>query len=414
MYIETQSDVKSGSGLKYSWSPFTDLPSNAKVTAGNRVHMFPYKGDFYLSIGKAVWKKAHISDRDPALQGAVNNWPGLYVKDWTYVGDSVLPTSDLAGVVPFAVLSADRQQVAFHLVTLDTDGSVFHLTNDEIAQGNKYQPLQYTTSSGSPQTPPKFTKIAYWDGHIVGVDGESNSWNIEPKWDAGTYTIADKVAIEPVTEFTANDSGLVGLRSDGYLYRRIVEAPPPQSDEDATLVWQRWIPVDGVTDLGVASPGVLLDMNLLTSTLRSRYIDVQTSVYPVVNRLRAYGVTHVVWLNNVRKDADAWQNASTPEQQALAIKNARSFVAHAQTWSKIVSDSISGAKDSVNIMTLQLHDVRVQLEQQLVLLKDKLVGLQNTLDAQQETLSVLKAAFWGTIAATLFGESNDRSYLLVY
>ncbi|KIP03750.1 hypothetical protein PHLGIDRAFT_129960 [Phlebiopsis gigantea 11061_1 CR5-6] len=401
MYIETKADVLSGAGIGYQWSLFSALPSDATVTPTTKVHMFPYKGDFYLSVGASVWKKAHISERDPAIRDAVNNWPALYVKEWTHVGSSVLPASDLAGVVPFALLNPDRTELSFHLVTLAADGSLSYLTNDTIAPGNKYEPFEFKGSSGS--TPPKWTKVAYWDGHLVGIDSSSKSWNIAPKFPDGTYTISDESPIDPVTEFTATEAGLVGLRSDGFLWRRLVEAPPPGSDEDASLKWAKWIKADGVTNLGVASPGVLLDMNLLTNTLRTRYIDVQTSVYPVVDRLRAFGLTHVFWLDAVAKDADAWLNASTPEQQALAIKNAKSFVTHSQTWSKIVSSSISGAKDSVNIMAAQLKDVRNQLQEQLQLLRDKLVGLKATLDAQNEAMTKLKAAFWGTIAATLFG-----------
>ena len=400
MYIETTSDVKNGSGIGYQWSFFSALPAGATVTPSTKVHMFPYKGDFYLSIGASVWKKAHISEKDPAIKEAVNNWPALYVKEWAHVGDSVLPASDLACVVPFAELNADRTQLAFHLVTQAADGSLSYLTNDTIAPGNKYEPFDFKGSS----TPPKWTRVAYWDGHLVGIDSSSKSWNIAPKFPDGTYTISDEAPIDPVTEFTATEAGLVAVRSDGFVWRRLVEAPPPGSEEDATLKWAKWIKADGVTNLGVASPGVILDMNLLTSALRTRYIDVQTSVYPVVDRLRAFGLTHVFWLDAVAKDADAWMNATTPEQQALAIKNARSFVTHSQTWSKIVSSSISGAKDSVNIMALQLRDVRDQLQEQLQLLRDKLVGLKATLDAQNDAMTKLKAAFWGSIAAMLFGE----------
>lgn len=404
MYLETKSDAKSSDGVAYAWSFFSALPADAKIEPNVRVHMFPYKGDFYLSVGTAVWKKAHIADQDPALKSAVNNWPGLYVKDWAYVGDSVFNASDLAGVVPFAVLSADHQQIAFQLVILASNGTLSYLTSDVIGPGAKYRTLDYQTSEDSPPTPPTFKHIAYCDGHIVAVDDKSNSWNVTPKWDKGIYTISDEAPIDPITQFTANDVGPVGLRSDGYLWRRIIEAPPKGSDKDATLKWSRWVQADGVTNLGVASPGVLLDMHLLTATLRSRYVDVQTTAYPVVDRLRAFGLTHVFWLNNVAKDAEAWQNASGPDAQALAIKNAKSFVVHSQTWSKIVSRSISGVKDSVNVMALQLSDVRVQLEQQLKLLKDKLVGLHSTLDAQKESLSKLKAAFWGSIAAMFLGK----------
>ncbi|KIP03752.1 hypothetical protein PHLGIDRAFT_495821 [Phlebiopsis gigantea 11061_1 CR5-6] len=404
MYINTTSSVTSPDGLAYEWASFSAIPTNANLASGNAVHFFPYRGDFYLSVGRAVWRKAHISDRDEsALAQAVNNWPGMYVKDWTHVGNTALPAANLAGVVPFAMLSADSQQIGFQLVTLASDGTLSYLTNSTLVDNSTFARLEYRTSSGSPSTAPRFTKVAYWDNQIVGVDNANNTWNITPNWSGHTYTVSTQTPITPVTEFTANDAGLVGLRSDGYLWRRVIQPPPPGSSNDASLTWLRWIRVDGVANLGVASPGVLLDMNLLTRTLRSRYVEVQVSVYPVMNMLRAWGLTHQVFLRNVAADADAWQNASTEEARRLAIQNAQAFVSHSQTWSTIVSRSISGAQDGVNLMTLQLREVRNDLEEQLVLLRDKLVALQATLSAQQETLSTLKAALWGSIAATLFG-----------
>lgn len=93
--------------------------------------------------------------------------------------------------------------------------------------------------------------------------------------------------VDPVTEFTATDANLVGLRSDGYLYKHIVQPPPG----DDTLKWIRWIRTDRATNLGVASPGGILDLNLLTRTLCSIYTEVQMSVYPVMDKIRAFGLT---------------------------------------------------------------------------------------------------------------------------
>ncbi|THH13227.1 hypothetical protein EW146_g6965 [Bondarzewia mesenterica] len=385
MYIETkQKTIPTGSGIEEVWSLFSSLPDDAKINQGDKVYMFPYMGDFCLAIGKAVWKKAHINEKDPSITSAVDNFPNLYSKQWVKLGDNVLPMNNLAGVVPFAVLSADRNQIAFHLTVLASDGNIMYLTDDSLGPGANFEAMKYSPAKGSPETPPSAT------GRILEQSG-------------CTYSAADPLKIETVTEFTATDAGLVGLRADGYLYKRIVEAPPADSQEDATLKWTRWIKADGTTNLGVASPGVILDLNLLTRTLRSRYIDVQTSVYPVVDKIRAFGLTHSFYLTNVKKDAEDWQNASTEEQQELAIKNAKAFVGHAKTWSTIVSRSVSGAKESVNIMTKQLHDVRTQLETQLTTLGVQLTGLQATLREQEGALSKLKAAFWGSVAATLLG-----------
>jgi len=95
--------------------------------------MFPYKGDFCLSIGRSVWIKARRNKDDPALTAAVDNWPNMYVNAWVKV-ENVLPAVELAGVIPFAVLSADRESIEFHLVLLKTDGTLLVLAGDSLRQ----------------------------------------------------------------------------------------------------------------------------------------------------------------------------------------------------------------------------------------------------------------------------------------
>jgi hypothetical protein len=166
----------------------------------------------------------------------------------------------------------------------------------------------------------------------------------------------------------------------------------------------RWIKTEGTTHLGVASPGVILDLLTLTRTLRARYIETQTSVYPVVELIRAFGVTHTFYLDQVRGDCDKWMNSDSEADRKLALKNADAFVQHSKTWGNIVARSVGNVKDTVNIMTAQLHDVRLQLETQLTLLQDRLVGLKATLQTQKETLDKLNAAFWGCVAAIFVGQ----------
>jgi len=366
--------------------------------------MFPYKGDFCLSIGRSVWIKACRNKDDPALTAAVDNWPNMYVNAWVKV-ENVLPAVELAGIIPFAVLSADRESIEFHLVLLKTDGTLLVLAGDSLAPESTYNTLHYAISDGSPATSPKWNKIAYWNNQVVAVDGESKAWNLQPNFADSTYTASDSESIEPVTEFTANDGGPVGLRSDGNLWRRIIEAPSAQG-QDPNQLWKPWIKADGRTNIGVASPGVILDLSLLTKTLKGRYMDVQSKVYPVVNTIRAFSTTHVFYLKGVLKDADDFSKAgSDPDKQALAIKSAKKFIAHSKTWGMIVSRSVNGVKEGVNIMTKQLNDVKSQLIIQLKLLEAKLVGLEKTLDEQQQAMSKLKAAFWGMVAMAIVCKS---------
>lgn len=411
MYIETQQDLNPlGSGVKDVWSNFGALPADATIEEGDKVFMFPYKGDFCLAIGQAVWKRAHLAPGDPALSSAVDNWPNMYVKDWVKLGDEVLPSADILDIVPFAQLSADRNQIAFQLVVLTADHTILYLTSDILGPESEYEELRYVQRSPAPNVAPEFTNIAYWDNHIIGYDNDNNTWNLTPNFQDGTYIAADQVQVEPITEMTATDVGLVGVRADGYLYKRVVDAPPPDTNADATLKWTRWIQQDGVTNLGVASPGVMLDLNILTRTLRSRYIDVQTSVYPVVDTIRAWGITHSFYLRNVQIACDEYRSSGSEEKAILAIQQGKAFATHAKTWALIVNKSVFGAKESVNIMTKQLHDVRTQLETQLQMLKDKLVGLQSILEQEKKALSTLTAAFWGMVGAMFLGK--DISFIL--
>lgn len=412
MYLETQQDVDpTGSSIREVWSTFSQLPFDANITDNDKVFMFPFKGDFYLAVGRAVWKKAQLDARSPDLKNAIDHWPSIYHKGWEKLGDTVLPTADLLGVVPYAQLSSDGNEIAFQLVILAADSTISFLKGDTLSSDSQFDQMEYVPAGGGPEEAPKFTCVTYWSGQITGYDNDNQStWNLSPKFQEGTFTAIDQLKVEPILELTATDVGLVGSRADGYLYRRTVEAPAKSGfGLDATLKWTRWVKQDNVTNLGVASPGVMLNLNFLAHTLKSRYLDVQTSVYPVVENIRAFSLTHSVYLNNVRTDADAWKKATTEKQRAIAIKLGKIFIAHSKKWAIIVSRSISGAKDSVNIMTKQLHDVRTQLEIQLSLLRDKLTGLRHILSEENEALSGLRAAFWGMVAASFVGKETPHT-----
>lgn len=122
-----------------------------------------------------------------------------------------------------------------------------------------------------------------------------------------------------------------------------------------------------------------------------------------MNNINAFAVTHKFYLDQLKKTANDWASAPDDEKREQAIKSGKSFVSHAKQWSKVLNTSILNTKDAVNIMTAQLHDVKSQLVIQLQLLKDKLSALQNTLKVQEDALDELRAAFWGSLAATLFG-----------
>lgn len=412
MYIQTTLDPKPLGTTQDVWSLFSKLPAGATIDGTKKVHLFPYKGDFCLAIGKSVWKKTHRNINpsnpalgDPVLAQAVDDWPKMYLDDWEVVGDACLPADDLLDVIPYAVLAADRTSIAFQLCILGSDSSVRVLDGEVLGQNSKWNSMTYKKADkNSPANPPTWTRMAYWNNGIVALDGASNTWDLAPDFGAQTYTANNPQAVNQVTEFTACDIGPVGVQADGYLYKRIVV--PPKDDGTATTQWTRWIKQDGVTTLGVASPGVILDLNLLTRTLKSRYIETQTAIYPVMNKIKAFTMTHASYLTQLQGVANDYANATDEEKQALAIKQGNLYVKHASIWANIIGTVSNNAKVSVNLMSDQLLDVNRQLEIQLQLLKDKLTSLQATLNAQEDALSKLNAAFWGMVAATLLGKSR--------
>lgn len=417
MYIGTKPNPTPLSPPIDSWAVFGNLPDGVTVTPTDNIHFFPYNADFYMSIGQKVWMRKHRqgaqpgSEPDPVLKQAVDNWPKLYEDTWQFIGDTALPAGDVKSVVPFTTLSASRDAIGFHLAILTSAGTLQFLDAD-VLQGsnNAWTDLKFVSNDAA-SSQPAWTSFAYWNNQFVGLDDSQNFWNLTPDWPAHQYTVGDQTKIpEPITELTATEQGPVGVRADGTLWKRLLD-PPKDSQDSGSYAWKSWIKQNGVTHLGVASPGVLLDLNLLTSTLLSRYIETQTAVVPLMNKIRAYGMTHTFYLKTLSQAAQDYQNADTDAKAALAIKNGKSYVVHAKTWAKILGVAANHAKEPVNIMTGQLTNVEAQLVTQLSILKDKLTGLQASLKAEKEYLSQLQAAFWGSIAALLLCKSFDQETL---
>jgi hypothetical protein len=406
MYLATVPDVLSKEGFKEVWTFFSDLPAGANITEGSSVCFFPFKGDFCLSIGTAVWRKRHRSESDPALSQAVDNWPKMYMNEWEKIGDTVLPAADLKSIIPFAVLSADRNAIAFQLLILDKNSTIQVLNNDDLYPSTTWTTVTYQAGDKDPKEALKWTAMAYWNNQVVALDAESNMWDLTIDFKANAFSMSDKTPIEPALQLTATDVGPVTIRADGYLYKRFIEDPPSGGDEPVAK-WKKWLLADGITHIGVASPGVLLNLNTLTRTLKSRYLDTQTTLYPVVSRIRAWAITHQSYLTLLMKAAAEYEAAEgEAAKEKIAIKNGKEYVAHTKVWAKLLDGIIGRTKETVNIMTAQLHGVKTQLEVQLQLLQDKLVGLEATLKSQKEALDKLQAAFWGAVGAMLLGKKN--------
>jgi hypothetical protein len=157
--------------------------------------------------------------------------------------------------------------------------------------------------------------------------------------------------------------------------------------------------------LGVASPGVDVDLALLVRILKARYIDAQVSLYPTVSMIKAFGATHSAFLDNLLAQAQAFQAAGTDEaKQDAAQKAGTSLAKHALVWGKMLKRSTKQSDDNVGQMSKQLDDVHSQLVIQLQNLNDTLVRLQAQLSTQKEALNQARAAEWGALGAMLLGE----------
>lgn len=400
------SEVKSGGvrGVETVWSVFGRIPDGVNINAAKAVHFFPYKGDFCMSIGTAIYRKKHRDEKDPEIKLAIDNWPMLYLDSWEKVGDNCLPTAKALSVLPFVRLSG--KDIRFHLVVLADDGRLLALNGDLSGSNNTYTELKNATDEK--KTAAKNLRIkqaAYWNGNIVALDDNSNTWNLNADFDAHTFTAGDQMPVDPLLELTATDIGPVGVKDDGWIYRRRLETVNDPSDKaDKKTGWEKWIKQNGVASLGVASPGVMLNLEALTRSLRDRYVNTQTSIYPVVNKIQTFAISHELFLKKQLEAATEYQkNEDNASKQRIAIKEAKKLVIQTKIWASIMRNQTGHGKTAVNLMGEELSSVRSQLDQQLIVLKDKLLSLEAEIKALSESKSKMNAAFWGSIGVMLLG-----------
>lgn len=401
VYINTKLDEISATHLKDEWTFFSSLPAGAQPGAGKKVHFFPFNGHLCMSVGTAVWRKKHRDQKDPALQQAADDWPKMYHDDWEKIGDKALPAPDLAAIVPF--VEAQKDKTLFHLVILTKDGTVQVLNSDDIHASNTWGTLSCSgVEGGSRSSPPTLKHMAYWNDMAYCIDDQGHSWNARVSFGDKTYKLSDKKQTGPVLELTATEMGPVVLRDDGYLYQRVVENPTSDG-ADPVLEWKRWIKADGATSLGVASPGVQLDLRLLTRILKDRYITAQSSLVVPLQRIKTFAKSHVTLCDTLLKLTEDYRNADDDTQMELALQAGQELIYTAKPWARKMSQETASGYDTVTIMTSQLKGVKQQLAQQLQILRDKLEGLERLMKTQEEQLSQLKAYFWAAVSAMFLG-----------
>lgn len=413
MYIQAKSNrLPFGNVTNDVWSVFSQVPAGFEASKGT-THIFPYQGNIYIASGTEMWMRKCRAKGDPAVRESSSNWPKMYQDAWEKVGEQCLPANDVIDVVPWAQLSSDKEDVLkFNLVVLNADGTLQALQGENVGPQNNFRPLGYTTG-GPTESPPVWTRIAYHNNVLVGYDKDYNLWDIKPDFSNNSYKIENKYAVgkhDKFTEFTANDQGLVVSKKDGFLYKRIAatvdtsNAPKDESGATASGThWVKWIPLDGVQNLGVASPGVMLDLETLTNSLKSRYLDTQATLWPVVNNIKTFAGVHEVFLNQMNKSAKQYETSDNAKKEKLALKAGMSAVGHAKAWGKLLTTMVRNAQDPVMAMAKQLSGVSKDLEQQTALLNVKLTELKKVLEEQKKALSAANVGFWVGIGTLLVG-----------
>jgi hypothetical protein len=397
MYLQRRLS-STGTEIDETWTVFSGLPGDVHVAPdATNVFLFPFAGALCLAIGQKLWRKAHDRpDADEASRAkSLEDWPELYVDHWDKVGDAVLPAGDLRGVVPYSTFSPEKKAMDFHLVVLKADGSLHAL---EGLKASSIKPLACADDSA-----PKLVRIAYFDDQIVGLDEADNMVSIRVNFTDKTFSVVDKTPDSAVTELTADETGPIVVRGDGFLYKRVVRV---RENGSGYFTWSKWIAQEEVSHLAVASSGVFLSLNTLARSLKTRYVTTQAALHPVVSKLSAFCATHEMYLGQMEKALSQYNAAaSDAEKHAIAVKQGRAFVDHAKPWAMILHLSVDGSKESVHNMTEQLSDVHDQLKVQLRILLEKLMELQLLLKDPDETVDRVRATFYGALGAEFLGKS---------
>lgn len=404
VYVQTKSF---GMAVQDVWSVFSRIPDGAKITPAKSVHFFPYLGDFYMSVGTAVWRKRHRNRGDDTLKQAVNDWSKLYVDSWELVGERCLPWEDARSVLPFARFDG-KGGVLSHVLAVTSNGKL-QLLEGDLKATNAFRELRNATEGGDEDAKSmEIARACYSAGKVFACDKKNNTWNLTVNFDDNRFTAGDKKSADPISELTATDIGPVMVKSrDGFLYRRRIETTPGLADngEKDNYGWEKWIDSDRVTNLGVASPGVMLDLETLTRALKGRYLSTQTAVYPVVEKLLSFATNHELFLTRQLQVAEEYKNhkGDKKKQQEIAMTEARRLINQTKAWSTLIRKQAIYTKSTVGNMAEELASVRVQLNQELVKLRDKLVSLEAQVKDLEGAKSNLDVGFWAMFGAALLG-----------
>ncbi|KAK4163808.1 hypothetical protein QBC43DRAFT_318752 [Cladorrhinum sp. PSN259] len=379
-----------------TWKKLDTLP--ARPSTGDTASLFSYRGSFYVAVGRNVWAKTPRPHNDPELfKAAVNDWSQIFYLGWKSIG-SVLPAGDSRALIQFAKLSTNGESLTPFLVRIASDGTLSY-SSDEVGQNMKFSALH----AAQGQTAPNLVKVAYYANSLWGYDVNNGLYELSPNFDLGTYKVKPQGTLSnKIIDLTAVDTGLVAAREDGNLYK-LLSIPPKDANSLITQEWRLWVARNGVTSLGAASPGVMLDLKTLSVVLRATYIDTQTNLFPYLDIIQACSKSHGVYLTRLLKAAEEYQGATDEEKKKMAKNKGKEAVDHAKALGKLATDNMTIGSRMVVDMTRQIKSIDSSIAAQLSIIDSKLLELRASLKEAQMKEKELLSQLFAAIATLIIG-----------
>jgi hypothetical protein len=278
----------------------------------------------------------------------------------------------------------------FYLIAIDKDGVLQACSDSDLTATNTFRPIIFERS-GDATSNPKWQDIAYYASKIFAMDAENNSWNLTIAKGAGTFSVADKTPQQALRGLTANDTGIIAARSDSYLWRRIVDSVSDPNQPIKAGGWTKWMAYGDVKHVGVASPGVYLDLRTLTAALRDQYLETQVALWPVVNKIKAFADTHKTYLSTMQTTSASYNDATDEkERERIKSRSAKQTWRHITRWSKKLYQASANSQAAVVNMTAGLKGVGVDLRAQAESIKSKITQPKTVLEGQKDELKGIK------------------------
>ncbi|UKZ81635.1 hypothetical protein TrVFT333_009407 [Trichoderma virens FT-333] len=384
-----------------TWTHFDYLPKEFDP-ATEKINMFPYNGSFYLSIGRALWRKLPRAMDDNRRKEASKDWSKLFEENWIPVGDACLPSPNVLSVSPYCSNLSANGSAEFSLYIVNEDGTMFTFKGNDLRNNVEFRPVSLTDDQiKAGEKMPKWTKLAYYAGKLFGIDDQCKSWNISIK-SANEIEIANPRPQPECIGLSANEEGLVVLRKDGHLYQRSVDiAIDDNYPQHEAKAWKQYVASTDITNIGVASPGCMLDMRTLISSVKDQYMQTQLALWPLVKKVKEYAVLHRSYLDNLRDAQEEIKRAKSQKEIDEIKKNAvDDSIEFAKSSATMLANASRNAQATVVSMTSTLKGVDTDLEAIKAKLQTELEGFQKVLTSQKKDLETIRSIkMWSTIAA---------------